>query len=171
MLAIKNDQELLSGLGQKVRLLRLEKNWTRQEMVVRSDIPYSTLRRIESTGEGSMRDYIKAFRSLGSLDGLADLLKPPPVTHQCSHRRMRASSAARKREDVTACELSITISEYPQLQAVAWNRRGDATCTEAEALALYERNWRFVDREHLIPAEKALIDRLVNAHGNGVLHV
>lgn len=65
----------------------------------------------------------------------------------------------------------INISEYPQLRAVAWNRREDATCDEEEALALYERNWRFVDQEALTPEERAFIDRLIATHGGGVFHV
>lgn len=41
----------------------------------------------------------------------------------------------------------------------------------AEALALYERNWRFVDREAMGADEVQLLDVLVKVYGNGVLNV
>jgi hypothetical protein len=37
------------------------------------------------------------------------------------------------------------------------------------ALALYERNWRFVDRDAITPREQKLLNRLVAVHGNGHL--
>jgi hypothetical protein len=40
----------------------------------------------------------------------------------------------------------------------------------AEAFALYEGNWRFVDEAALEPAERELIDRLALVYGNGVVH-
>jgi len=36
---------------------------------------------------------------------------------------------------------------------------------------MYERNWRFVDVEHLLPQERALTDRLAARYGHGVLNV
>lgn len=80
MLAIKSQEELLSSLGGKIKRMRLDCNWTREELVKRSGIAYSTLRRLESTGNASMSDYLKALRALGGLDKLADLIKPPPVS-------------------------------------------------------------------------------------------
>lgn len=64
----------------------------------------------------------------------------------------------------------IHIDDYPQLALLAWNRaireiNGD------EALALYERNWRFVDTASLMPHELALIERLARQYGHGVLNV
>lgn len=40
-----------------------------------------------------------------------------------------------------------------------------------EALAIYERNWRFVDEERLTKREADLIRDLVQAFGRGVLLV
>lgn len=64
----------------------------------------------------------------------------------------------------------IRVDDYPDLALLAWNR-ALREIPEDEALALYEANWRFVDVEHLIPAERALIDRLANRYGHGVLNV
>lgn len=65
---------------------------------------------------------------------------------------------------------TIRIDDYPELALLAWNRVVREVA-EDEALALYEANWRFVDVEHLLPVERALIDRLANQYGHGVLNV
>lgn len=67
--------------------------------------------------------------------------------------------------------MPIQISEYPQLRLIAWNRRDDDQLDEEEALALYERNWRYVDQASITPREQQLIDRLVAQYGNGVFNV
>lgn len=61
----------------------------------------------------------------------------------------------------------VHIKRYPQLKGLCWNRDADAVIGGAEALALYERNWRFVDREALDEEEQALLNRLVARYGNG----
>lgn len=62
----------------------------------------------------------------------------------------------------------IRISDYPQLSMIGWNRPHDDLITEAEALAIYERNWEFVDSNALSANEDALIKHLVERFGNGV---
>ena len=54
----------------------------------------------------------------------------------------------------------IQVADYPQLQALCWNRRRDATVTEQDALQIYDRNWRHVDTSRLEGKELALIRRL-----------
>ena len=61
----------------------------------------------------------------------------------------------------------IRIADYPQLSFIAWNRRKDDLIEEAQALALYERNWNDVDKNALCATEMALITELVEKHGNG----
>lgn len=61
--------------------------------------------------------------------------------------------------------------DYPQLTLITWSRDAQQLIDEAEALALYEANWRFVDEPSLTPAERQLIDRLVRDYGAGVLNV
>jgi hypothetical protein len=36
---------------------------------------------------------------------------------------------------------------------------------------LYEREWRWIEQDALLPAERALIERLKNQYGHGVLNV
>ena len=54
---------------------------------------------------------------------------------------------------------------------LAWQLKDDAELTPVEALGLYERNWRHVDQSRLKTAERALIERLKNEQGNGVMLV
>lgn len=63
----------------------------------------------------------------------------------------------------------IDVREYPELALLCWNR-SDRFVPAREAFALYERNWRFVDRARLTVRERALIDRLTQQFGNGVLN-
>ncbi len=66
-------------------------------------------------------------------------------------------------------EAVIDVREYPELALLCWNR-SDRFVPAREAFALYERNWRFVDQARLTARERALIDRLAQRFGNGVLN-
>lgn len=62
-------------------------------------------------------------------------------------------------------------ADYPQLRRLLWNQPGVETLDERDALGLYERNWDLLEPDRMTPAERALLDRLVETHGNGILHV
>lgn len=68
----------------------------------------------------------------------------------------------------------IKLADYAQLRRLAW-QRGDTskatTVTPKDALALYERNWRHVDRAAMTDAERELLQRLVDEIGGGRLLV
>lgn len=63
--------------------------------------------------------------------------------------------------------MTISIDDYPQLALIAWNRKV-RTLSEVEALALYEANRQWVDQSLMDERERALFDRLVVEHGQGV---
>lgn len=63
----------------------------------------------------------------------------------------------------------VDIDKWPVLNELAWNR-SDRWIPAEEALALYERNWRFVDPERLTDEEARFIDRLKHRFGEGVLN-
>lgn len=65
----------------------------------------------------------------------------------------------------------IALANYPQLRLIAWNRRDSDLIDEREALALYETNWRFVEPDNMEATEKALLQRLIDQYGGGVLNV
>ncbi len=63
----------------------------------------------------------------------------------------------------------VRVSDYPELAYLCWQLAPDARIPEAEALAIYERNWRHVGP--LTEPERRFIDRLADEYGNGVLLV
>jgi hypothetical protein len=67
-------------------------------------------------------------------------------------------------------ETVIAVDDYDNLKALCWNRRQRFLGAE-EAFRLYERNWRHIDRGNMTQAEQALIARLADRFGNGVLLV
>lgn len=67
--------------------------------------------------------------------------------------------------------VQVRIEEYPQLKRLTWNRPGMNALAERDALALYERHWDQVDADHMTAHERALLRRLVDKYGQGVLHV
>lgn len=67
--------------------------------------------------------------------------------------------------------MQVRLADYPQLRKICWNRRADALLDGAEALALYEQNWRHVEPEALDGAERRLIQQLADLYGGGVLNV
>lgn len=66
---------------------------------------------------------------------------------------------------------TLLIRDFPQLQLIAWNRDPHDTISGEEAFDLYERNWRFVDENAMLPHEKILLERLMREYGHGILHV
>lgn len=61
----------------------------------------------------------------------------------------------------------IVPARYPELARLAWNRDPARPIAGAEALSLYEANWRHVDRDALGEAETALIRALTERYGGG----
>lgn len=59
----------------------------------------------------------------------------------------------------------IRLADYPQLKQLAWQVHGTDELTPAEALSIYQRNWRHVDVKALEPRERELIDALRIALG------
>jgi transcriptional regulator with XRE-family HTH domain len=66
---------------------------------------------------------------------------------------------------------SVRLADYPQLKRLAWQRPGVGEVSAAEALSLYERNWRHIDPSSLEPGERALVQALANRLGGGRLLV
>lgn len=57
----------------------------------------------------------------------------------------------------------VRLADFPQLRKLAWQVTGVETLTPAEALDIYERNWRHLDESALIDEEKELIAGLKTA--------
>ena len=57
----------------------------------------------------------------------------------------------------------VRLGDYPQLKQLAWQVHGIDELTPAEALSIYERNWRHIDVSALQPHEQQLVDALRQA--------
>jgi hypothetical protein len=88
-----------------------------------------------------------------------------------AERLRTAARSARFRETLGAFldEAVLDLHRWPALRELAWNRAHRWIAAE-EAFALYERNWRFVDRERLTREEASLVDRLKDRFGGGILN-
>ena len=86
--------------------------------------------------------------------------------------RLRAAASSphfAKALDEFLQDVVLEIERWPQLRELTWNR-ADRWIPAEEALALYERNWRFVEPERLQKDEANLIDRLKRRFGSGLLN-
>ena len=63
--------------------------------------------------------------------------------------------------------IQIIPAGFPELRKLVWNRDPMRPMDAEEAFALYDRNWRFVDREALTDREADLIRDLGHRYGNG----
>ena len=71
----------------------------------------------------------------------------------------------------TDAQTMIVPNDFPELKSLVWNRDPLRAMPACEAFALYERNWRFVDRDRLTEREMRLIRDLTATHGHGLLLV
>ena len=79
----------ISNLGQRIAHERLAQNLTQLALANLSGLAYSTLRKIESTGQGSMGHYAAILQALGQLDQLPFSAATQPA-EQTSPTRKRA---------------------------------------------------------------------------------
>ncbi|MET0333469.1 MAG: helix-turn-helix domain-containing protein [Rhizobacter sp.] len=146
----------LGALGQGIRAQRKALGVSAQAAAQAAGMSRVTWHRIES-GEPSvtMGAYLNALGAIGleiRLGGPADdAIAAPAVELRVPAR--------------------ILLTDYPALKSLAWHVQGVAELTPAEALGLYERNWRHLDHDQLAPHERALIEALVREHGEGQLLV
>jgi hypothetical protein len=86
-------------------------------------------------------------------------------------RDLNGPEAAKARAPEGGLPARVRLDDFPQLQRLAWQRPGVAEVSPAEALSLYERNWRHIDPASLGPAERALVQALADQLGAGRLLV
>lgn len=73
---------------------------------------------------------------------------------------------ARASADPTAA--TVRVGDYAQLRTIAWQLRDDTELAGAEALQLYERNWRHVDQAAMSDDERAFVQQLADTHNGGI---
>jgi transcriptional regulator with XRE-family HTH domain len=144
--------EKLAVLGQQIRAHRKALGISATAAAEAAGMSRVTWHRIEK-GEPSvtMGAYLNAMTALGLDFGIA---QPPSKANGAADDGRQGWIPAR-----------IRLADYPQLKQLAWQVHGTDDLTPAEALSIYERNWRHVDVQKLNPRERDLIDALRVALG------
>ena len=144
----------LQALGEQLRAQRKRLGVSAVTAAEAAGMSRVTLHRIER-GEPSvtMGAWLNAAAALGLDLGVIAPQPPQP-------RHTQAAASAR-----------IRLADYPQLERLAWQFQGAGDVAPAEALGLYERNWRHIEQGALAPHERELIQQLVASLGGSRLLV
>lgn len=140
----------LEALGQRIRACRRQQKVTATDAAEAAGMSRVTLHRVER-GEPSvtMGAYLSALSALG----LSLQVAEPGASY------------------ASALPAAVKLDAYPALRLLAWQLPGVTELSPAQALELYERNWRHVDRDRLQPQERRLIQALADELGGGRLLV
>ncbi|HEX4985203.1 MAG TPA: helix-turn-helix domain-containing protein [Burkholderiales bacterium] len=145
------DQKRLALLGERIRTARKRQRVTAVAAAQAAGISRVTLHRIER-GEPTVA--VGAWVAVATALGLGfDLLDA------------KATAAT------TKLPKKIRLRNFPQLKKLAWQLQGVDEVTPRDALDLYERNWRHLDRAALSDDEAALIEALSRELAGGRLLV
>ncbi len=146
----------LQAMGGRIRAHRQGQKVSATLAAEAAGLSRVTLHRIER-GEPSvtMGAYLSAIAAVGLELDLSDPRAP------------KAPPAAL----ATGLPARLRLDDYPQLKRLAWQRPGVTELSPADALSLYERNWRHIDPAALEPGERALVKALVDPLGGGRLLV
>jgi len=140
----------LEALGARIRAQRERQKVTATDAAEAAGMSRVTLHRVER-GEPSVT--MGAYLSAMSAVGLSLQVREPEAAFN------------------TALPAVVRLDDYPALKQLAWQLPGVTELSPAQALDLYERNWRHVDRDALAPNERRLIQALVDELGGGRLLV
>ena len=151
----------LAAIGARIRAQRKRLKVAAGTAAEAAGMSRVTLHRIER-GEPSvtMGAYLSAVEALGLELALND-----PQARAAAAESESAAVAGR------GLPATIRLDDYPQLRRLAWQRSGTSGITPAEALSLYERNWRHVEPDLMEPGERALVEALALRLGGGRLLV
>jgi transcriptional regulator with XRE-family HTH domain len=76
---LQTPAEILQGVAQRARALRLERGWTQGELARRSGIALPTLKRFEQTGQIALERLVAVAVALGTVQPLGELFAPGPA--------------------------------------------------------------------------------------------
>ncbi|MDY0000240.1 MAG: helix-turn-helix domain-containing protein [Polyangia bacterium] len=96
LLALKTPAELAVELGDRLRTLRLGRNWTRRTLASRAGVTEASLKRFERTGKASLELLLEVALALDRLDELDGLFHPVQA-RSMAELEEQASLHARKR--------------------------------------------------------------------------
>jgi len=158
---------LVEALGERLRLARRRRKMTAHQVAVEAGITRVTLRRVEAGEPGVlMGTYLRVLTTLGLSQDLILVARDDTLGRRLQDEELTRSAAPK-----TKRAQRIRLANYPMLREVAWSTDQEAVLTPREAFALYERNWRHIDREAMNRRERNLVERLTKTIGKGVLLV
>lgn len=140
----------LAALGERIRAQRERQKVTATDAAEAAGMSRVTLHRVER-GEPSVT--MGAYLSAMSAVGLSLELREPDAVF------------------TPALPVVVQLDDYPALKQLAWQLPGVTELSPEQALDLYERNWRHLDRDALTPRERRLIQALADGLGGGRLLV
>jgi transcriptional regulator with XRE-family HTH domain len=148
----------LHALGLQIRARRKELGISATALAEAAGLSRVTLHRIEKSAPAvTMAAYLNVIAALGLDLGFT----PSAVIDE-----------ATSKPDCTGwIPARVRLVDYPQLRQLAWQLQSVDTLTPAEALNIYERNWRHVDVAALEPHEQQLVDALRLGLGESYPHV
>lgn len=137
----------LDALGQQIRTRRKALGINATVAAEAAGLSRVTLHRIEKGAPAvTMAAYLNVMAALGldfSLNVTTDQAAVAPAADRTGWLPAR-----------------VRLGDYPQLKQLAWQVHGIDELTPAEALSIYERNWRHIDVAALQPHEQQLVDAL-----------
>ena len=155
--------QLLGQFGERLRLSRLRRGQSAEQVAARAGIARVTLHRLER-GEPAVT--LGTLMNVLGVLGLADELGRLACHDQAS-QTVADEHLPRRR-----LPLRIRLANYPQLRQAAWHIADpDAELTPQEAFNLYEAHWRYIDADAMLPIESALLEGLKATVGKGVMLV
>ena len=150
-LAISNSTATrLSAFGLRIRTRRKALGLSATVVAEAAGLSRVTLHRIEKGAPAvTMAAYLNVMAALG-----LDLSLSVPADQ---------AAIAPAADHTGWIPAQVRLGDYPQLKQLAWQVHGIDELTPAEALSIYERNWRHIDASKLQPHERQLVDALRQA--------
>ena len=147
-LAISNTSAtLLAALGEQIRTRRKALKLSATVAAEAAGLSRETLHRMEKGAPAvTMAAYLNVTAALG-----LDIRLSLPVEQ---------ATVAPTADRTGWIPARVRLADYPQLKQLAWHVQGVDELTPAEALGIYERNWRHIDASTLQPHEQQLVDAL-----------
>jgi len=78
--ALHTPEDVARQLAERVKILRLRRNWKRATLAERSGVSEASLKRFERTGHISLENLLKLAFTLDRLEELTTLFTPAPAT-------------------------------------------------------------------------------------------
>ena len=99
---LKTTSEILQDLAGRIKARRVALGWPQLEAAQRAGVAYRTWRRLETEGQASLEDMVKAAVALRCEDALSDIFPLPAASSLDALLAQQAASAARQPARVRA---------------------------------------------------------------------